>query len=100
MRPIDYDRLEEYAMKYQERNPKNPLTRNDFKLINNFLFECTLMNDISITPIVQEPVRPGLGIIHNDDGSKSYFLHCPLDGTMLDDSDNYCRHCGRKMKWK
>lgn len=50
MRLIDYDRLEEYAVEYQERNPRNPLTRGDFKLIDNFLFECTLMKDISITP--------------------------------------------------
>ena len=55
MRLIDYDRLEEYAMEYQERNPRNPLTRGDFKLIDSFLFECTLMNDISITPTAQEP---------------------------------------------
>lgn len=55
MRLIDYDRLEEYAAKYQERDPRNPLTRGDFKLIDNFLFECTLMKDITITPIAQEP---------------------------------------------
>ena len=48
----------------------------------------------------QEAVRPGIGIIHNDDGSKSYFLHCPLDGTTLDDGDKYCRKCGRAVKWE
>lgn len=47
----------------------------------------------------REPIRPGLGIIHHDDGSKSYFLHCPLDGTTLVDGDNYCRRCGRAVKW-
>lgn len=47
----------------------------------------------------REPIRPGLGIIHNEDGSKNYFLHCPLDGTILDEGDRYCRKCGRAMKW-
>lgn len=49
---------------------------------------------------VREPVRPGIGIIHNDDGSKSYFLHCPLDGTIFDEGDKYCRKCGRVVKWE
>lgn len=48
----------------------------------------------------QEAVRPGIGIILNDDGSKSYFLHCPLDGTTLDEGDKYCPKCGRAVKWK
>lgn len=48
----------------------------------------------------QEPVRPRIGITHNDDGSKSYFLHCPLDGTTLDEGDKYCRKCGRAVKWE
>lgn len=48
----------------------------------------------------QEPVRPRIGIIHNDDGSKSYFPHCPLDGTTLDEGDKYCRKCGRAVKWE
>ena len=66
-----------------------------------------LFNDWSDTMLeaiallkAQEPVRPGIGILHNDDGSKSYFLHCPLDGTTLDDGDKYCRKCGRAVKWE
>lgn len=47
-----------------------------------------------------EPIRPGLGVIHHDNGSKSYFLHCPLDGTTLLEGDNYCRRCGRAVKWR
>ena len=48
----------------------------------------------------REPMRPGLGIINHDDGSKSYFLHCPFDGVTLVDGDNYCRRCGREVKWE
>lgn len=48
----------------------------------------------------RESMRPGLGIIHHDDGSKSYFLHCPFDGTTLVEGDNYCRKCGRAVKWE
>ena len=47
----------------------------------------------------QRAIRPGIGIIHNDDGSQSYFLHCPIDGTTLDKGDRYCRKCGREVKW-
>ena len=47
----------------------------------------------------QEPVKPGLGKINHDDGSVSYFLHCPFDGVTLVDGDNYCRCCGRAVKW-
>lgn len=47
----------------------------------------------------REAIRPGLGIIHHDNGSKSYFLHCPLDGTTLVEGDNYCRKCGKAVKW-
>ena len=61
--------------------------------------EYTLMKDISITPTAQESVRPGIGILHNEDGSKSYFLHCPFDGTLLDEGDKYCRKCEREVKW-
>ena len=48
----------------------------------------------------QEPVKPGLGKINHDDGSVSYFLHCPFDGVTLVDGDNYCRRCGRAVKWE
>ena len=58
----------------------------------------TLINDATELLKAQEPIRPGIGIIHNDDGSKSYFLHCPIDGTTLDEGDRYCRKCGRKVK--
>lgn len=47
----------------------------------------------------QEPMKPGLGKINHDDGSVSYFLHCPFDGVTLVDGDNYCRRCGRAVKW-
>lgn len=47
----------------------------------------------------QEPIRPRIGILHNEDGSKVYFLHCPFDGTTLDEGDKYCRKCGRMVKW-
>ncbi len=48
----------------------------------------------------RESIRPGLGIIHNEDGSDSYFLHCPLDGAQIVDGDRYCRNCGRAVKWE
>lgn len=48
----------------------------------------------------QEPIKPGIGILHNEDGSKIYFLHCPIDGTTLDEGDKYCRKCGRAVKWE
>lgn len=47
----------------------------------------------------QEPIRPRIGIIHNKDGSTSYFLHCPFDGTVIDVGDRFCRKCGRSVKW-
>lgn len=40
MRLIDYDALEQYAVEYQERHKGDELTRGEFKLIDNFMFEC------------------------------------------------------------
>ena len=40
MKLIDYDALEQYAVEYQERHKGDELTRGEFKLINNFMFEC------------------------------------------------------------
>lgn len=42
MRLIDYDKLEEYAVEYQERHEHDggQLTRGEFKLIDSFMFEC------------------------------------------------------------
>jgi hypothetical protein len=48
----------------------------------------------------QEAIRPGIGIIHNDDGSERYFMHCPIDGTTFNEGDRYCRKCGRAVKWE
>ena len=47
----------------------------------------------------QEPIRPIIGIIHNEDGSKSYFLQCSYDGTPLNEGDRYCHVCGKAVKW-
>ena len=66
-----------------------------------------LFNDWSDTMLeaiallkAQEPIKPRIGILHNEDGSKIYFLHCPLDGTTLDEGDKYCRKCGRAVSWE
>ena len=40
MELIDYDALEQYAVEYQERHKGDELTRREFKLIDNFMFEC------------------------------------------------------------
>ena len=48
----------------------------------------------------RESMKPGLGKINHDDGSVSFFLHCPFDGVALVDGDNYCRRCGRAVKWE
>ena len=66
---------------------------------NNTLVPQQLVLDALALLKAQEPIRPGIGITHNDDGSKSYFLHCPIDGTTLDEGDRYCRKCGRAVKW-
>ena len=58
------------------------------------------LDDIITVLKAQESMRPGLGIIYHDDGSKDYFLHCPFDGVTLVEGDNYCRRCGRAVKWK
>lgn len=62
--------------------------------------EINLLKDAITMLKAQESMRARLGIIHFGDGSKSYFLHCPFDGATLDEGDNYCRRCGRAVKWE
>ena len=48
MRLIDYDALEQYAVEYQERHKGDELTRGEFKLIDNFMFECPKTDAIPV----------------------------------------------------
>ncbi len=82
----------EKAIRIFEGNYKNFVLRSNGEVIT--------VTDVIALLKEREPIRPGLGIIHNEDGSENYFLHCPLDGTMLDEGDRYCRICGRAVKWE
>lgn len=82
----------EKAIRVLEGNYKNSVLRSNGELIT--------VTDIIALLKERESMRPGLGKIHHDDGSASYFLHCPFDGTTLVDGDNYCRRCGRAVKWE
>jgi len=49
--------------------------------------------------VAQEPIRPGVGKLEDEDGVTSYSIQCPIDGAVMDLGDRYCRKCGRPVKW-
>lgn len=53
MKLVDYDALEQYAVEYQERHKGDELTRGEFKLIDNFMFECPKTDAIPVKWIIK-----------------------------------------------
>ncbi len=53
MKLVDYDALEQYAVEYQERHKGDELTRGEFKLIDNFMFECPKTEAIPVEWIMK-----------------------------------------------
>lgn len=82
----------EKAIRVLEGNYKNCVLRSDGELIT--------VTDVIALLKEREPMMPGLGKIHHDDGNASYFLYCRFDGTTLVEGDNYCRKCGKPVKWE
>jgi hypothetical protein len=62
--------------------------------------ETTLCNDAIALLQEQEPVEPRVangGLPDNDHGT--WWYECGLCGTPVDPCDEYCRKCGKKVKW-
>ena len=109
MRLIDTDVLESVAVEYQERHPDFPLTRNEYKLIDRFLFE--------YPTIEAEPVKHGRWIpvdsysafggseevwrVHGNPTAYHYCSECKEQSRRDEFGDEilskYCPNCGAKM---
>ena len=99
MRLIDADNTENNAIEYQDKHPEAPLTRGEYKLIENFIYECPTVD--------AEPVRHGQWIkksnwqpIIGSTAIKDFpFYECTQCGWsrrfVID--YNYCPNCGAKM---
>ena len=48
MRLLDYDKLEDVALDYQDKHLGNELTVGDYKLIDNFMFEYPKVDAIPV----------------------------------------------------
>ena len=100
MRPIDIDVLESVAVEYQERHSDFPLTRNEYKLIDRFLFE--------YPTIEAEPVKLGRWIKMTGMMPPEYHghyecseCHWHMKGIRSswtrEEELTYCPNCGAKM---
>ena len=58
--------------------------------------EYTLLQDALELLKEQEPVDPAIG---GNQNSCWYFI-CPRCQLAIDKGDQYCRHCGRAVKWE
>ena len=93
MRLIDADNIENNAIEYQERHSKDPLTRGEYKLIENFLYECPTVDAVPVIHARWEIDYSWLG-------------HCRCSnchGTSIEAEWlnrymwPYCPNCGAKM---
>lgn len=48
----------------------------------------------------QEPVEPTIGRAVEHDGHDSWWYQCGKCEKPIDWQDNYCRHCGKPVKWE
>jgi hypothetical protein len=91
MRLIDTDVLESVAAEYQERHPDNPLTRNEYKLIDRFLFEYPTAE--------AAPIK--YGTFYTDDDPDEWYGRsnsCASCKSVWLGPTQYCPNCGAKLK--